>query len=484
MFVRKKKNKSDVVSIQILEKRNGKSALVKTIGSSNDPDTVEKLFLEGRAEISRLTGQSDLNFDIEKEQTLIDTFFSGIQDFSLVGPELILGKLFDEIGFNSIKDKLFRYLVITRLVYPASKLKTIDYPYFYKGIDLSVDAIYRYLDKIHTYLIRQIQDIGYRHAVKIAGGQISIVFYDVTTLYFEAQDEDDLRRTGYSKDGNHQQPQIVLGLLVNSAGSPLAYEIFEGNTFEGHTMLPIIEAFKKRYGFKELVVVADAGLMSTQNLQSLRDQQYKFIIGARIKNESEAIKKQILALQLKDGKSALLKTRMDSLVISYSEQRAKKDAFNRKRGLEKLEKSLGAGRFTKNNINNKGYNKYLKMKGEILIAIDYEKFKEDASWDGLKGYVTNTTLKKEEVIEQYRQLYAIEKTFRISKTDLQIRPVFHHLRKRIETHICICFAACVIYKELERQLKEKKSTWSAEKAIDIAKTIYRISLVTPYSCER
>ena len=140
-----------------------------------------------------------------------------------------------------------------------------------------------------------------------------------------------------------------------------------------------------------------------------------------------------------------------------------------------------SGKLSKTNINNKGYNKYLKLEGETLISIDDDKYKADAKWDGLKGYVSNTTLSKEKIIEQYHQLWQIEKTFRISKTDLQIRPIYHYLRRRIEAHICISFAACKIYKELERQLKLKQSSQSPEQVIDILKTIYQITFTTPYS---
>ncbi len=121
------------------------------------------------------------------------------------------------------------------------------------------------------------------------------------------------------------------------------------------------------------------------------------------------------------------------------------------------------------------------MEGQISIHIDYEKFYEDEKWDGLKGYLTNTSLCKDEVIRQYKQLWFIEKTFRISKSDLKIRPIYHHLKRRIEAHICIAFVACKIYKELERQLTVMKAGLSPEKAIDILKTIYQISIRLPYS---
>lgn len=202
----------------------------------------------------------------------------------------------------------------------------------------------------------------------------------------------------------------------------------------------------------------------------------------RVKNENDLIKQQILSAKLDDTQSfCLAKSDTQKLIVSYSVQRAKKDAYNRQRGLKKLEKALATGKLTKQHLNNKGYNKYLKMEGEMVISLDYEKFKEDEKWDGLKGCLTNTSLTNEEVIAQYKQLWLIEKTFRISKTDLRIRPIFHHLKRRIEAHICISFAACKIYKELERQLHIMKAQLSAEKAIDILKTIYQISIRLPYS---
>lgn len=401
---------------------------------------------------------------------------------TLVGPELLLGKLFDEIGFDTIKEDLFRHLVITRLCYPASKLKTIDYLFKHKGISIDVESVYRYLDKLHSKQKEKVQEISYAHTRRILNKELNLVFYDVTTLYFEAEQEDELRKTGFSKDGKHQQPQIVLGLLVSTGGYPLAYEIFEGNKFEGHTMLPVIEAFKSKYELKELVVIADAGLMSNDNILELQNKNYQYIIGARIKNESKIVQNKILNAVLKNGESvAIVKDENSRIIISYSDGRATKDAANRKRGLEKLKKNLAKGRLTKQHINNRGYNKYLKLEGEVKITINEERYQDDSKWDGLKGYATNSPLTKDEIIENYNQLWQIEKAFRISKTDLRIRPIFHRLKRRIEAHICIAFCAYKIYKELDRQLKIKKAEISPEKAIDIAKTIFRITIQTNLS---
>jgi Transposase len=480
MFVRKKKNKSGVVSIQVIEKRKGKSILVKTIGSSRILKEIDTLYEAGHAFIQQYSGQQVLQF--ESEQEIVERYFNSLQSFRLVGPELLLGKIFDEIGFNRIKESLFRDLVITRLIYPVSKLKTVDYLFKYRNEIIDVERIYRYLDKLYNKQKGEIQEISYRHTLKILKDKMSVIFYDVTTLYFESSQGDDLRKTGFSKDGKHQHPQIVLGLLVSIGGYPLAYEIFEGNKFEGHTMLPVIDAFKERFDLKDLVVVADAGLLSNENIKQLQEENYQYILGARIKNETSKLQQQILSNKLENGQSFYIqKDENVRLIVSYSTSRAQKDHSNRKRGLEKLQKQLNSGKLTKANINNRGYNKYLKLEGSLDISIDKDKYELDAQWDGLKGYLTNTSLSKEEIIENYGQLWVIEKAFRISKTDLQIRPVYHRIPRRIEAHICIAFCAYKVYKELERQLKENDSIWSVEQVIDITKTIYQVAIKTNLS---
>ncbi len=480
MFVRKKKNKSGVVSIQIIEKRDGKSVLLKTIGSSAEPKEIQTLFEQGKVYVLQFGGQQVFQF--EDEQQIVDAHFKALRSFRLVGPELLLGKIFDDIGFDQIKGELFRHLVITRLVFPVSKLKTADYLYRFNNEVIDVERIYRYLDKLYTQQKQIIEHISYAHTLQILGGKISIMFYDVTTLYFESEREDALRKTGFSKEGKHQNPQIVLGLLVSKGGYPLTYEIFEGKQYEGHTLLPVVEGFKARYKLEELVVIADAGLLSNDNIRLLQSKGYQYIIGARIKNETAQMQQKILANKPGNGQNICLhKDEYTRLIVSYSTARATKDAANRKRGLEKLEKQIASGKLTKANINNRGYNKYLCLTGDVKITINKQKYEQDAVWDGLKGYITNTTLKTDQIIENYRELWQIEKAFRISKTDLQIRPVYHRLQRRIEAHICIAFCAYKVYKELERQLKIKKAEWSAEKAIEITKTIYSVTIKTHLS---
>lgn len=477
MFIRKKKNVSGKISIQVIDKSSGKYKVIKTIGCSDNPLEISALFQQAQKWIKDKTGIIELDF--MDEEKLFQRMFDSIDRLELVGLELLLGRIFDEIGFNKIKDEIFRQLVIYRVAFPQSKLKTTEYLYRYQHIDWNEDMLYRYLDKLHKKQKSIVQQISYEHTLQILGDDISIVFYDVTTLYFEIDQGDDLRKTGFSKEGKHQNPQIVLGLLVSKGGYPLAYDIFEGSQFEGHTLLPVINSFKEKYKVDKLVVVADSGLMSGKNIEQLIECHYEFIIGARIKNENREIQKQILALQLKNGQSAVINKGDLRLIITYSDSRAKKDAHNREKGIKKLEKKINKGKLNKASINNRGYNKFLEMQGNVSVSLNAEKIKTDQLWDGLKGYITNTNLSNDTIIESYGQLWQIEKAFRITKTDLRVRPVYHRLPHRIEAHICICFVAYKLYKELERRLKESEANISAAKALEIAENIFEIQIESP-----
>jgi transposase len=483
MFVRKKINNSGTISVQIVDKSSGKYRVVKSLGASKNPDRIDYLWRQAHVILPDLIGQTTLDFYTDNDKR-INQYMSNTESFKVrvIGPELILGKLFDRIGFNAIDDELFRHLVITRLVYPGSKLKTIDYLNRYRGIDVPKDDIYRFLDDLNCKHKTKVEDTSFQHTQKTLGGDIGIVFYDMTTLYFESEDEDDLRKTGFSKDGKHQNPQIYLGLMVGANGYPIGYDIFEGDIYEGHTLIPVLKAFEKRFNLAKPIVIADAGLLSNDNIKLLENQGYSYILGARIKNEKFAIKEKILALNLADNAYVEIKKNRDArLIISYADQRAKKDKHNRERGLQRLENYLKKGKLTKSHINNRGYNKYLKLVGDIQIEIDYQKFESDNKWDGLKGYLTNSNLTAKAIIENYKNLWQIEKAFRISKTDLKIRPIYHRLRERIEAHICIAFSAYTIYKELERILYLKNAQFSAKRAIELTQTIYALDYELPDS---
>lgn len=477
MFIRKLKHPNGKTYVQVVEKQSGQSKVLKSFGGADNADEVAKLVGKANLWMKKFSGLQELDFS-DSDQ-LIEQVLHSISSMKRVGYDLLLGRIFDEVGFNQIKADLFKELVIARIAFPKSKLKTTQFLYRYKQIDWNEDQLYRYLDKLYNTQKQVVQQISYAHTLKILDDDISIVFYDVTTLYFEIDEEDDLRKTGFSKEGKHQNPQIVLGLLVSRNGYPLAYEIFEGNKFEGHTMLPVVDGFKERYKISQLIVIADSGLFSNSNIEQLRTRGYEFIIGARIKSEKESIRKKILDLKLKNAESRVIAKGDLKLIVTYSDDRAKKDAYNREKGLRKLEKGLRTGRLTKSSINNRGYNKFLKLDGTITVSLDTAKVQQDKKWDGLKGYISNARMSKNQIIESYQHLWQIEKAFRIAKSELKIRPVYHRLQRRIEAHICISFAAYKIYKELERQLQQRKATISAAEAIEIAENIHEIEFKLP-----
>ncbi len=484
MFLRKKVNPSGVISVQVINKSSGKYRVIKTIGSSPDALVIEALFEQGKKWISDYLGELDIFEQATREaeeKKVTDYLLSNIENILLNGTQLILDKVFKSIGFEKIDDEILKYLVIARLSQPMSKSATVEYLRSYFDEDVRLHRIYRYLDKLYNIQQDNIQQISVEHTRKILGGKIGLMFYDVTTLYFETDQGDDFRETGFSKDGKHSLPQVVLGLLVSQNGYPLSYSLFSGSQYEGRTMIPMVEDFVNRFDLDDFVVVADSGLMNKSNLSLLESGGYKYIIGARIKNGTEDVKQWILSLEKRDGEFNEREKDGTRLIIGYSESRAKKDKYNREKGVKRLQKAYKGGTITKENINRRGYNKFLEISDNVKITINQQKISEDEKWDGLKGYITNTELVAKEVHDQYVGLWVVENAFRITKGTIEIRPMFHFTSRRIEAHVCICFVAYKVYKELERILKKNGIKLSVDKVLGIAKTITTIKVKLPAS---
>lgn len=484
MFVRKKRNRSGTTSIVVVDKRNGVYREIKTIGVSNNVSEIEAFWLEGKKWISNYLGERDIFVEYEREveeQVVTSRLISNIENVLLNGELLILNRVFEKTGFNAIENDIFRQLVIARLSRPMSKSATVEYLKSHFGEDAQLHRIYRYLDKLHSTQQEKIQQISVEHTKKILKGKIGLMFYDVTSLYFETDNSDELRAMGFSKDGKHNQPQVLLGLLVSKDGYPLSYSVFNGGQYEGYTMLPVIDDFVHRFKLDDFIVVSDAGLLNEKNIALLESGGYKYIIGARIRNESSSIKQWILSLSLQDGEFKEIKKGNARLIIGYSQKRAKKDWHNREKGVKRLEKAYRTGLLKKENINKRGYNKFLEISDDVKVSICQDKIKQDEKWDGLKGYVTNTELQAQEVYAQYSGLWSVERAFRVTKGTLEMRPMFHFTPKRIEAHVCICFVAYKLYKELERILKLTGINMSIDKVLGIAKTITTLHIRLPVS---
>ena len=305
MFVRRKPNKSGTTSVQVVDKSRGSYRVIKSFGTGRTETELLSLERKARVYINSLNGPSLFGSD---EDDRVEDFVGSISNgqIQVIGPELVFGTLYDHIGFGAIKEDMFRHLVISRLFSPGSKLRTVDYLLRYQNHLYEISSVYRFLDRLCDRrggedIKSQVEQIAYAHTQKVVGGKIDAVFYDMTTLYFEASEEDDLRRCGFSKDGKHSNPQIFLGVLVGSGGNPIGYDIFEGNIFEGDTLIPVLDKMTEKYGLGKPVVIADAGLLSKRNLRALSEAEYEYVLGARVKNEPNDIKDRILAMGLDCG---------------------------------------------------------------------------------------------------------------------------------------------------------------------------------------
>lgn len=481
MFIRRKPNKSGSFSVQVLLKRNGRNVLIRSFGSSKDEEVLCTMEREAYEYICRYGGQGVLPFESEtpiiSEEEEAERLFSRIVDIRQDAPHIIFNRVYDGIGFGAIPDNTLRSLAIARICEPKSKVATVEYLKRCFREDCQLHQIYRYMDKLYNTQRELIQQISVEHTRKLLGGKIGIVFYDVTTLYFETAREDVLRSPGFSKDGKTAESQIVLGLLVSRDGYPLSYNVFNGSQYEGRTMIPIIDDFVQRFSLTDFIVVADAGLLSRKNIALLKQAGYKFILGGRIKKESKPVQEWVLSLDKNPHKlNETIINGDERIIVSYSEQRAAKDRHNRDKGIQRLRKAYSSGKIKKQNVNQRGYNKFLVIENDVMVSIDEKKIAADAQWDGLKSYITNTDLLAAEVIEQYHGLWVVERAFRITKGALEARPIFHFTERRIEAHICICFVAYKLYKELERILRLLGINLSVDKAIEIAKTISTVTI--------
>ena len=508
LHIRKKKNSSGSISIQIIDRVNRGYKVIETIACVKN-ETDLSIYIEvANKRLDELNKQLYPSlFDEEKEEELQFLELSN-KDLIPVGDELIYGKIFKRIGCSKLdleykKLKLFKDLVISRLLYPGSKLYLIDYLEYFKKESIDKNEIYRFLDSIYEDSLKsKIERCIFDFTYKKMNQTIAFTFYDVTTLYFESESEDDLRRIGFSKEGKIARPQIQLGLFTTLEGYPLSFEVYEGNKYEGHTLIDILKKFQDKFKFESKpIVVADRGMLNNDNLAYLENNGYKYILAAKTRSISNDLKNKIINLSfLNDGTTHTLKFNKDipyrddndikqsinvnqRLVLSYSSKRAKKDKYNREKALERLEKKIKTTKsITKKDLKLSYYAKYLNLDDNncnITFNINNQKIIEDEKLDGIKGFITNDfNLTPNEIIEHYNNQYEVERAFRISKTDLKIRPIYHRLETRIKAHILISFVSYAIYKEFDTKLKEKniKFKFSQKLLRDIIKHMFAVEV--------
>lgn len=443
--IRKVRTASGAIAIQVVVYQGHKSKIIKHLGSSKDADEVSVLVLKAREWIANETMQGSLF--VEPQQKILFVDRGECIGITHQFARQFLTCCINECGLSSL-DPLLLDLVIMRLIEPASKRRTVELLSHYFGISYS-QRIYRNIPKLITQQTL-VEQCAYKIAVEKFKEQFYFILYDVTTLYFETFQSDELRIPGFSKDNKSQQPQIVVGLLVTQSGFPLVCEVFPGNAFEGKTMLPVLENFMNEHKDAKPIVVADAAMLSEERLTELRAKNISYIVGARLANANlDLVKRAHAVLESKNGASARFPSSHGDLICEFSAKRFTKELHDLNKMIKKAEELVAQ------QSSGKGV-KFVKKISKEKVELNKPLIEKRKLLLGIKGYCTDLTeenLSNEKVISHYHNLWRIEQSFRMSKTDLETRPVFHRKEDAIRSHVLICFVALIIEKYLELETK-------------------------------
>lgn len=439
--VRKVKTKSGSVAVQVVQYVGHRSIIKKHMGCGKDGFEVDTLRQKAFDWIDGHSGQLSLFPDKKQKVLLVDRAdcIGVTRHFAF----RFFMSCIDECGLSHLP-RLLIDLAIMRLIEPASKLRSLELLQHYFGIQYS-QRIYRNIPKLITYKA-EVEHCAYNVAQKKFNEPFYFVLYDVTTLYFESFKADEFKNQGFSKDNKPQQPQIVIGLLVTQSGFPLSYEVFAGNTFEGKTMLPVVERFIAGHPQVKPIIVADAAMLDEERLGELRGKKMSYIVGARLANANlELVERIYNTLDGKQGAMARFSSIHGDLVCDFSIKRYKKELNDFNKLVQKAEELVAK--------------QSLKVKAKFIRKVTKEKIELNTALIekrklllGIKGYCTNLSeqqLSNELVISRYHQLWHVEQSFRMSKFDLQARPIYHQKHDAIKAHVLICFVALIIEKYLD-----------------------------------
>ena len=441
--LRKTKTASGATAVQVVEYVQRKLVVAVHVGSAHKPETLANLVASAEAWVEKHGGQKTLF--VPK----ISPAAHSLEKYEYVGVRYafsyeVLHKLMTRFQFTALGNQLLHDLVVIRIIEPASKRQSLVLLEKYFGIVHRRQAFYEALPKFVL-----LKDAAEKRAVARAkeefGFDFALVFYDVTTLYYESFEADELRKPGFSKDAKSQQPQIVLGLMVTADGFPVSYEIFKGNTFEGHTFLPTVKAFKDKHCIKTLTVVADAAMIGADNVQALQASGLTYIVGARMGNISSKLIHEIShTLKGRDSATMRTKTPLGELVTDFSAKRYAKDKRELEKQVTKAENLVSHPAKAKRT-------KFLKAGSGAGFKMNDELVEKAKLLLGIKGYYTNlgADISDRTIIDHYRSLWHVEQAFRVAKSDLSTRPIFHFKEEAIKVHLLICFIALVVSKYME-----------------------------------
>lgn len=432
-------------AVQVIYYLNRKRIVYKHIGSAKSDSELKALKLVAYDFIENYTPELPFTVETKFDNLLYldKTEFIGVY-YTFIYE--VLSSLIQKIGLSKLDKPLLLDLVIIRMIEPASKLRSIELMDSYFGIKHRRQSFYKSARnwlKLKTETEKIVTDFARVHYAF----NFELVFYDVTTLYFETFQEDELRKNGFSKDNKSQQPQVLVALMVTKEGFPISYEVFSGNTFEGHTILPVVKNFITKHHVQNFTIVADAAMISSANVKEFNEHKINYIVGARIANLSNELINQISQnLKYQDGKNIRVETDKGSLVCSFSAIRYRKDKYGMDKQIEKAKAIIEIPSKSKKL-------KFTKSEGEKL-KLNQSLIEKTGKLLGVKGYYTNlleSEVDNATIIKRYHELYRIEQAFRIAKSDLQTRPIFHYKEEPISLHLLVCFMSLVVSKHIELQ---------------------------------
>ena len=478
MYIRVKKNANDSFTVVLAKsehqpgKKYPRYVLVKTLGTTKDLKVVEQLKVEAEKYKKSLTlTNPKASFLRINDSSDIDS-----SKITNCGFHDIYGVLFDQLvknfGIRSHRQiELLKNISILRIAEPTSKHRAAQICAKY-GYNFKVDSIYKLMDKLDDEVIGSMKKAitnKSKELLKTNGLELDVIFYDLTTIYFETNSKDDLRQFGFSKDGKSQHVQITLGLLVSREGLPIGYEIFPGNIYEGHTLERTLDQLSKQYGINNVVVVADSGLISNANIELLQSKGYGYIIAARVKNLSDDVLRQVKdrSKYTRISIAGISTQRIENykpnqtLFCYHSEKKQRKDEKERQEKYNKLIKQVGKG--AKSIVASKYSQPYLKIEGAGKIVIDEKEMQKQEALDGLFCIASNKSdFNANLILEQYKGLWHIERAFRSMKSEISIRPVYHWTVRRMKAHFVICYIAFALSKYLHFKLQKKGCTISGK----------------------
>lgn len=424
----------------MVSKRYGKLIIHKHIGTFSDDSQKETLLKQAQNFINQQTRQAGL-FDPPFGFKMTDIAIFESRPLFIYW---LLGAIYDKLGFSKYPDPLIKDLVIARIYAPASKRETIEVLNDLFDRQYALITVYRHLKKSLSLGLKDIfQNSLISFAKEGLGDTLRLVFYDVTTLYFDSQAKAGLKDFGFSKDHKSTDTQIVVGLVVNKEGFPLYFDVFNGKTFEGHTFIKVVQNVQKILNNPELVVIADAAMISRDNVEKLVAENIGFIVGARLANLPQNLQQEIAGgLTKQDGKITTVSYRNQRLICQYLQSRANKDRYDREKQLTRAKKAIDSPVAVSNRY------RFLKTSGE-KYSLNEDLIAKVEKLEGIKGYLTNTKLDAVTVIDRYHDLWRIENAFRLTKSDLEARPIFHRLDETITSHLIIVFAGLAVCRYLE-----------------------------------